>query len=238
MKFIQTGDGSPTLEIQNSEQIAEKMHHGKGAFSESVMIYLSALNKAQELNLDLRVLSLGLGLGYNEFLTLTSLYPTLPNRFYLLSFESETILRDELTSYLTESPQVRREFKEAYDWILLRTCEQFQLPIGITNLKHFFRSALDAGKWQIGHKLVPGESRQDEPFHLIYYDAFSRKMSPEFWDPESINWFLKTFAAPACVFTTYAATGDLRRTLTDHGFQVELREGFGGKRHSTLAVRL
>ena len=44
-------------------------------------------------------------------------------------------------------------------------------------------------------------------------------------------------AAENCVFTTYACTSVLRKTLTENGFQFLKRPGFSGKRESSLATR-
>ncbi|MEO0336841.1 MAG: hypothetical protein AAF202_10620, partial [Pseudomonadota bacterium] len=66
---LTTKDGSPTLEI-TVEGVNENMHNFHGAFSETDYIYGEALRWALASPVPtLRVLSVGLGLGYNEIMT-------------------------------------------------------------------------------------------------------------------------------------------------------------------------
>ncbi|MBK7845346.1 MAG: hypothetical protein IPJ71_17000 [Bdellovibrionales bacterium] len=62
-----TQDGSPTLRLRDSSGLGESMHNLKGAFSETLYIYLPTLQRAFEWQEpETRLLSVGLGLGYNE----------------------------------------------------------------------------------------------------------------------------------------------------------------------------
>jgi hypothetical protein len=124
-QFSSTEDGSPTVSISSSPTPSEKMHHSAGAFSESIAIYLSTVDLAavelaavegtavelaaeelsapkstQAQNPKLRILSIGLGLGYNEILiTAYSLKHNLSD-VTLESFESDPFLKDTFLSWI------------------------------------------------------------------------------------------------------------------------------------------
>ena len=70
--IVTTADGSPSLSIEDSSGYVEKMHHAAGAMSESIYIYGEAVQKVLDRRWPLRVLSVGLGLGYNELITAAS----------------------------------------------------------------------------------------------------------------------------------------------------------------------
>ena len=67
------------------------------------------------------------------------------------------------------------------------------------------------------------------PVNSIYQDAFSPGKNPELWTP---GWFrlLKSLASPEVILSTYSASPSVREALTEAGFTVEERKGFGRKR--------
>ena len=73
--------------------------------------------------------------------------------------------------------------------------------------------------------------------HLVFYDAFSNKMHTGPWEESSFALELSPCLAPQCLVTTYAVTGNLKRGLKALGFRLLPRQGFQGKRESTLAIR-
>lgn len=240
-QFAPTGDGSPTLEFHYDTGIVEKMHHGKGAFSETLYIYKPALSGT-------RILSIGLGLGYNEVMTAAyALREGLEDNFYLLSFEKEAILSEQLFNYIQQTTHrdlssyymptnLRDDFMIAYEDIFTRMSAHF--GIEASQIKNTMATWICEQRWQIQGEFDVTQGPTHEPFHGIFYDAFSDKMSPEFWSEEFLLKFLELWAAPSCILATYAAKGTLNRALKAKGFNVELREGFGGKKESTLASRI
>ncbi|MNL45541.1 bifunctional tRNA (mnm(5)s(2)U34)-methyltransferase/FAD-dependent cmnm(5)s(2)U34 oxidoreductase [compost metagenome] len=76
----------------------------------------------------------------------------------------------------------------------------------------------------------------DGDYSGILYDAFSSKTTPHLWEEEFLKSFFQCAAADAMV-STYACKATLKRALKDSGFEVIVREGFLGKRNSTLALR-
>jgi hypothetical protein len=240
-EVLTTQDGSPSLRLWKDQQPPEAMHHLGGALSESIYIYGAAIEEALKRNSTgpLRVLSVGLGLGYNEFLT--ALYATLAGReFRILSFESEEALRTHFINWLqrTASDPEQGPFHSIYDSVLAHVARRFDFDPG--KLKDLLAHAYVESAWNIEGDLTlhVGETQNSQTtWHCILYDAFSSGATPVLWQEEFLVKFLNRAAAADCVFTTYAATGALRRALTRVGFRAEKKPGFAGKRESTWAVR-
>ena len=252
--FELTEDGSPTLRLAISSSIAigesgdpstrgEAMHSLKGAFSETLYIYGSAIETALSSGFRPRVLSLGLGLGYVEilsvaqFLMAARIHPK-PAEFLSTcggeSFELVPELRDYFVSWATRSGVIPGEFAKVYDEILSRTSSHVGVSTG--EIRENLSNWLKNGQWKI-RPAMTAETRFDQPFGCICFDAFSSKTSPELWSEEFLGRFLEDAAAPTCVLSTYACTGALKRSLKNAGFNLTIREGFASKRDSTFAVR-
>ncbi|MBK9037712.1 MAG: hypothetical protein IPL83_00905 [Bdellovibrionales bacterium] len=69
-----------------------------------------------------------------------------------------------------------------------------------------------------------------------FYDAFISNESRAWNESNLISFFIQ-FADVPRVLSTYAATGSLERAPKRATFKVEFVPGFGGKRHSTTAMR-
>ena len=99
-----TGDLSPTLRPDQKES----MHHMAGAASESVYLYYEAVTRYFAINSDkhvnVRVLSFGFGLGYNELLTVVYFLKNKLelSRLSLVSYEKDLFLYDLFNSWLLE----------------------------------------------------------------------------------------------------------------------------------------
>lgn len=248
--FEKTEDGSPTVRIHSDEGLSEAMHSLKGAFSETVYIYGTALETCLQRGFTPRILSLGLGLGYVEMLAAalilrasrTSLTTTtedqqtcaLVNEAGGESHELIRELRDWFTSWLTDTGSRPPEFSAAYDEILDRTSRETGIPA--KEIKSFLAKMMREGRWRIREALDP-KTTFETRFGCICFDAFSSKTSPELWTEPFLMEFLARSSAPGCVLSTYACTGALKRALKTSGFALTIREGFSSKRDSTFAVR-
>lgn len=240
-EIIQTADGSLTLSLDGGES----MHSLAGAFSETQYIYGSCLEELLAAPPSHpKVFSMGLGLGYNEWLTLSLLYKKNIESFSLVSAESVSFLRDHLIEFLGGGSNA---LCQTYDDILIRTATHSQL--NPDELKKFAKRSLDSGHWVLGGALTPsGSPNQVHPlledpmstgFHGILYDAFSGGTDRSLWTQDHLDQFLKDFATKTpCFFATYAATGNLKRALEAHQFIVTKKPGFAGKRESISARRL
>jgi tRNA U34 5-methylaminomethyl-2-thiouridine-forming methyltransferase MnmC len=227
------------------------MHNFHGAFSETNYIYGEALRLALASDMpQLRVLSVGLGLGYNEVLTASHFIAARAHSRAvdraaieqheqqqkslqcLHSYETDAFLKQAFQHWLSDSSECA--LSEEYDVI----CSLYakDLCLGANQIKTQLKDWLDSKQLCLNDTFsVTGQATV--PFHVMYYDPFSAKTNPDFWSEQAIRQFFTNWAAEDCVVSTYAATGDLKRALTAEGFELVKRPGFGGKRESFLGVR-
>ena len=73
-------------------------------------------------------------------------------------------------------------------------------------------------------------------YEIIFFDAFAPDKQPELW---SLQVFKKMYKAlnPGGILVTYAAKGDVRRSLLEAGFKVEKLAGPPHKRHMLRAQK-
>jgi tRNA U34 5-methylaminomethyl-2-thiouridine-forming methyltransferase MnmC len=236
-EWVETGDGSPSVRLWKEEQPPECMHHSGGALSESLYIYGEAFEKAMEFapkGSPIRVLSLGLGLGYNEMIaTALAEKSERTSDLYIDSFESEDFLTQSLQGWLNEQVG-NADWSNVYGKILDLLSKSIDLPA--TKLRSALADLKIDGRWNMNGSLTE-ETKIEKPYSCIFFDAFSSGATPELWGEEFITELLKRATNKSCVLSTYAATGNLKRALKANGFEVELRKGFQGKRHSIWATR-
>ncbi|MCB0408372.1 MAG: hypothetical protein KDD34_09220 [Bdellovibrionales bacterium] len=232
MKLVPTADKSPSLEITYSGEVSELMHHSHGAFPESVYIYGETLALAIQHNIQPHILSIGLGLAYNEILSFC-ISEKMNIDISMTTFESEPFLRDSFFQW-TQGHSENSPLYSSYDTILKMATDYYQ--VSISSVREQLKSAFGS-KQLVMKNEFQFEAIKNEKFSVIFYDPFSNKASPDFWTESFLSSFLSHHADLSCIFSTYAATGILKRTLKANKFEVELRNGFGGKRHSTRAIR-
>jgi tRNA U34 5-methylaminomethyl-2-thiouridine-forming methyltransferase MnmC len=68
-----------------------------------------------------------------------------------------------------------------------------------------------------------------------FLDGFSPAKNPELWSPDLMAEVARHTASGG-TFATYTAAGHVRRALSDAGFTVTRRPGFGRKRHMSVGV--
>ena len=68
-----------------------------------------------------------------------------------------------------------------------------------------------------------------------YLDGFSPAKNPDLWTDALMHSVAKHTNTEG-TFATYTAAGHVRRSLSDAGFAVERRTGFGRKRHMSVGV--
>lgn len=221
--IIKTQDGSPTLEFksQHQEIVPELMHHSGGAYSETQYIYGSAVRLGIQQSAS-RVVSVGLGLGYNEILVAEEAYKH-QKIIKIESFESDPILSEHFLECIQNEV-----FEEVYQSVL----NHFQFP---NEAKLFLRESYSNQNWVIDAGVSGDKLPKNSP-EIVLYDAFSNKTTPELWDLEFLKLFLSRCDSN-CIFATYACRSTLKVALKESGFQVQVKPGFQGKRNCTLAVR-
>ena len=231
-EILTTKDESPTL-LDRGGPIPEAMHHSGGAWSESLYIYDEALSRriASFPDHPLRVLSLGLGLGYNELILAAHAENQQIQVTQLWSFESEKLLQSNFTAWLDSRPS---EFAPLYEQIQTRC--QTRWPR--CRPQSFLRNLSQQGLLHWPGPLTENfPSSSEIRANLIFFDAFSKSHTAWLWEENFLNRFLQTYCDDRCVFASYARTGSLKRALEKQGFSIDERSGFHGKRNSTLAVR-
>lgn len=237
MTIEPTEDGSPTVCTTYPSGITERMHHRGGAFSETIYIYGPAIDAALEtVSQSIGILSVGLGLGYNEILSLglaLKLGVSLKS-LVIDSYEANKSLIANFGNWAGDDLS-DKVWNEAYDDIARRVADLCECEV--RELKSTVRTALASGALNL-HGPLSLKNHPRRVYQAILYDAFSTKMDPELWQEEDLTRFIGEASMSGSVLATYAATGALNRALRKNHFALENKSGFAGKRQSTFARRL
>ena len=232
-KPILTDDGSPSLVTTYENGVTEKMHHFRGALTESIYVYVPAIEWSLGQARSPAIMSLGLGLGYNELLAVAvGLQHEGPDRLRIVTFEADEKLRSSFVDWLLATHPTALD--ESYTAVLNQIATAMTVPAH--QLKETAADLYRSGAWELRGSYPECLSSHDL-FHGILYDAFSSKMDEPLWSEEHLRKFLTQHASPTCAFATYASTGNLKRSLRAHGFKMEFKPGFGGKKECTFATR-
>jgi hypothetical protein len=234
-----TADGSPSVRMGSPTQVPEVMHHSGGALTESVFIYLAAVERAVELGLPPKILSVGLGIGYNEALAAGHLLKL--NRceeLHIASFEIDPVLKAHYVGWLlakqNDLPPVNVDLGAIFSEVLAHVARHLSLVAN--DLQSALAKCFLDGRFNI-YGALEQRPTLDQQYTCILFDAFSKKATPDLWQEQFLKQFLADACAPECVLATYAATGNLNRALRASGFTLVPRTGFQGKRESTWAER-
>lgn len=226
--ILTTADGSPTLSLNGGE----KMHSMDGALAESFYIYAPCIYKAATTP-NPSILSMGLGLGYNELIALAYFHKNDIDKFKILSFEKEDFLTSSFKLFLQEKSS---PLQQVYSQILKEISAHFDISPKL--LRQNAHQSEAGGKF-ILHQSLTLKNPTPYLFNGILYDAFSSETDKELWNQEYLEQFIQNYCQKEnCFFSTYAATGNLKRALKTQGFKLTKKEGFGKKRESTFATRL
>ena len=220
---IATADRSLTLAYRRGDGYAEMMHHLRGALAESVFIYADALERALDMVPRVRVMSIGLGLGYNELLTIAALERRNTSG-HVTSYESSAYLRAQFEAWLAGNHL--GPLAPVYDDVAARVDVD---PAIVTRWWREGRLDLRGA--------FPAAVPPDQSINLVYFDAYSNKMDAGLWNEDALVAALEPALAPTCVLASYARTGTLNRVLRRLGFEFVVKRGFYMKRSSTLAIR-
>ncbi|UXR63552.1 MnmC family methyltransferase [Bdellovibrio bacteriovorus] len=236
-----TGDQSPSLRLLESIDGAtdrgESMHHSGGACAETLMIYGEPIGKVFQKIQKPHFLVVGLGLGYIELVIAREalLAEKDPQDVGLItSYESVPELREFFFHWLEDRKDLlHEEVWNTYDLVLEHVLRGTELSPGKLKffLRQHFKNVSDI------HAALNADVVLPSRYHCILYDAFSSKTSPHLWEEEFLNYILKTGTFANSLLSTYACKGTLKRALKQQGFEVILREGFQGKRNSTLGLK-
>lgn len=227
-KLEVTSDGSPTLRLPPTW---EPMHALHGAFTETLYIYQPAVAQAlMNTQYTPCILSLGLGIGYNEVLVACEALKANAQHLAIDSYESVDNLRVQFNKWLLREAS---DLQNIYDQILHLYAQHYQMDA--SEIHHFLKQLLDEDKLQL-HGEVTAKTHFTKSTAILF-DAFSHKSNPELWSENFLDSFLAMAAADTCYLSTYASKGTLHRALKKHHFINEKKPGFGKKRESTFAYK-
>jgi tRNA 5-methylaminomethyl-2-thiouridine biosynthesis bifunctional protein len=174
------------------------------------------------------ILETGFGLGLNFLAAWDALrsHSGGPRRLHFVSVEKHPFKRDDLARVL--APIAGIEF-------LSRALVTLWPP----PLGGFHRIHFDAGRVVL--TLLLGDARELLSQFVghadaLFLDGFSPARNPEMWSPEIVR-ELARIAAPGATLATWTVAGGVRSALSDAGFRIEKRTGFGHKREMLVGVR-
>lgn len=253
-QLLETADGSYSLRVaKQPHNLSEPMHSSKGAWSETVAIYLPALERSLPARLCPQarhdsdklwtIASVGLGLGYNEILTAgLALKESLSaEQLFVESYEEHLELADCFRRYFCDQNSLPKDhpLSVVYADTCRRTAELFGISQG--TLQKFIHQLLAERRLILNSRLdtesLPRDDGQTAKFACILFDAFSPASSPDLWEEHLLESMVESLPANNCVFVSYASRTVLKKILRTAGFAIHKRTGFAGKRESTFAVR-
>ncbi len=214
-----TGDGSNTLFVP---ELNEFYHSAKGAYSESMHVFIDSGFKKVAEHGNINILEVGFGTGLNCLLTLVEAVNQNISVFYdsLEPFPLDWRLVEKLGYiHIVDFPGAEKCLEilhqsSAGTWMSLNKLFSFR-----KNIVKIEDARLPACKYD-----------------LIYYDAYAPKAQPAMWTPDK---FLKIFDSMRLngVFVTYCSRGQVRRDLQNTGFEVERLPGPPGKKEMLRAIK-
>lgn len=250
---IITDDGSPTVRVTSTDHPVEDMHHSGGALNESLFIYGEIVRAALNFNLKPKIVSVGLGLGYNEAISVAEILTFEQRRFdfleklltpkrpehalpevKLLSFEKDETIRQCYQNWLlNKDPD--NFWAPIFQEVLVLVAKKYDMSDG--HLKREMSRLWREEKFKIAGAVEDFKTATTDRYSILLYDAFSTKATPKIWDEEFLRQFLGGLSEQFCFFSSYAALNSLNRALESWGYQLDIHRGFKNKRNATWAYR-
>lgn len=216
-EIITTSDGSTSIHIHDWN---ESYHSKHGAIQEAKHVFIdNGLEYFQ--NLPISILEIGFGTGLNAFISFIESERKNQNINYT-GVEAYPVTPTEVASMNYVKQLNAKKFES--EFIKMHN-EPWEQPVVLSQ------------NFSIIKKKMLIENINDyNAFDLIYFDAFGFRVQPELWRTEI---FIKMYQAlkPNGVLVTYAAKGDVRRSMLEVGFMVEKLPGPPGKREMLRAVK-
>ncbi|WP_026955292.1 tRNA (5-methylaminomethyl-2-thiouridine)(34)-methyltransferase MnmD [Algoriphagus vanfongensis] len=218
IKIITTEDGSHSL---YHEELKETYHSFHGAYRESIHVFmlygLDSWLAKNPMKYPIRVFEVGFGTGLNAWLTLVWAEQ---NQIPVLYHSIEPFpLSEEIYSQLNYIDQ----------------------NDGIWHYHKYFE-ALHKLPWNEGGPVseyfnfkkdqTTLQDAQLYPADIVFFDAFAPSKQPELWAFEQLKKVSEAMKSGG-LFTTYSASGQLKRDLKSLGLLVENPPGPPGKKEMT-----
>ena len=209
-------------QVPVSKQFDDPYYSLENGLKEAQHVFLAANGLPDRFQDGLSIAELGFGAGLNFLTTLQAWQRSgQEGQLHFASFEAYPLTQADLIRALQPFDIIAPLAQELVDgWSdLLRTG---QWKSGDVNL------SLNIGDARITLPRWKGRA------NCWYLDGFSPAKNPELWEADLLSEvFFHTENEGTA--TTYTAAGYVRRNLEDAGFWVERAEGYGRKRHMTVA---
>lgn len=217
IRIIMTEDGSPSLLREDLYETYHSLHGAKGE-SEYVFIRHGLAFVAEKKTSAIRVLEIGFGTGLNAFLT----WEFSKNNPISIQYES------------LEPIPISKEIYEQLEYSEEDTDHKLfqQLHTVSWGHTHQISDRFSLKKLETTLELLEAE----QPYDLIYFDAFAPSKQPEVWSLENLKKCFETLREGG-VLTTYCAQGQFKRNLKEAGFEVETLPGAMGKKEMVRAIK-
>jgi len=221
IRIIETQDGSHSLFVP---ALNETYHSFHGALQEAEYVFIKmGLHRwCSSYGNSLKIVEVGFGTGLNALLTLR-----------------ESLQRKIQIEYTTiEAYPVNPDLLKKLNY--KDKIELVDIGIWFDRLHEAkWNEKVDLSKDFVLHK-IKGELKEcklsKNYFDLVYYDAFAPSKQADMWDYELLDKVAGTIAERG-IFTTYCATGQLKRDLKTIGLEVETLPGPPGKKEMVRATK-
>lgn len=254
LQWMRTDDGSLTL---LNTQTNETYHSGCGAVAETCVVYIRNSGVADRLisGRPTKVLELGFGTG-TGFLLTAALAASLQTRVHYFAIEDQ-LLPTEIFSKLSLEAGARASLlaNEAgapnpTAWLSELNGVQTALAKTLNHLPD--RSNTCTPGWALNASRITEHATlslwlgpaqkfpMDEfvnAYDAIYYDPFSPATNPELWTATALR-SMFVLLSEGQRLTSYCVKGDVRRAMSEAGFEVSKVPGpDGGKREVLVCVK-
>lgn len=191
-----------------------------GGLAEARYVFLDGNGLPERLHPGFQVAELGFGTGLN-FLALAAALPDDIGPVHVTSFEAYPLERDQMAEAHAVFPEVTGLAARLREIVADALIDRVAFSDALTL------------------RILPGDARRTLPAwggraDAWFLDGFSPAKNPDMWEP-SLLAAVVAHTAPGGTLATFTAAGHVRRALSDAGFEVARRQGFGRKRHMTVA---
>lgn len=217
IEIFRTGDLSNTLYLPGMN---ETYHSRNGAREESLYVFIQkGFMEYSIKSKHIRLLEVGFGTGFNALLTLQcSRQAGIDVHYHCVEIHPLSWELVRQLEYVQPNEPDYALFQHMHD-------SRWNVEVPLTDAFVLYkdnRSLLD---------LIT-----DEPFDLIYFDAFAPDKQPELWTAEVFN-RLYSQMSPGGILVTYSSKGVVKRHMINAGFAVERLPGPPRKRHMLRATK-
>lgn len=219
VELVITQDGSSTLYVP---ELNEHYHSVHGAITESLHVFIE--NGFKKINKpEVKIIEMGFGTGLNVFLTFVESSKRKVKVYYnsidLFPLEKEVVDNLNYTDILQLDDSLKDVYKKFHEYLWN---EEYK----VNDYFVFRKSLIDVTQNDIN-----GE------YDIVYYDAFAPSKQPEVWSEEVLKKFYNILCKGG-ILTTYCASGKVKRTLQNIGFEVQTLPGPPNKREMINAIKI